>query len=352
MRVEEPASEQALLMKKRIAIGGIWHETNGFRGRIHRAQRLSRLPVREGPALLERYRGTGTELGGMIGAAEECDFELLPMLFAGAVPSATIARGALDTLCEGICSCLAAFGTLDGMLLVLHGAASAEGIDDADAYVLERIREVLPRPCPIRRDLRFPRQPERGDGGRCRRARRLRHLPPRRHGRARGGGGPSPRPPAQLAGAPGEGAREGAAADRSPEAGHRPRAGKVHHGGAARDRVPAGSGGVAPWLSASPTRMPLTWARRCWSTPTMRRAPELRRSLWRRNSGRAAKPSTSPSSLPTTRWPRRSPTRQWPVVLVDPADNVGGGSAGDGTVILEALVRHRAKDAVVRHRGP
>ena len=38
---------------------------------------------------------------------------------------------------------------------------------------------------------------------------------------------------------------------------------------------------------------------------------------------------------------------QWPVVLVDPADNVGGGSAGDGTVILEALLRHGAKDAVI-----
>ena len=85
----------------------------------------------------------------MIGAAEEYAFELLPTLFAGAVPSATIARSALDALCEGICTRLAAFGAVDGMLLVLHGAASAEGVDDADAYVLERIREILPRPCPI-----------------------------------------------------------------------------------------------------------------------------------------------------------------------------------------------------------
>ena len=35
------------------------------------------------------------------------------------------------------------------MLLVLHGAAAAEGIDDADAFVLERVREVLPSPLPI-----------------------------------------------------------------------------------------------------------------------------------------------------------------------------------------------------------
>jgi microcystin degradation protein MlrC len=34
-------------------------------------------------------------------------------------------------------------------------------------------------------------------------------------------------------------------------------------------------------------------------------------------------------------------------VLVDAADNVGGGSAGDGTVVLDALVRAGARDAVV-----
>ena len=36
-----------------------------------------------------------------------------------------------------------------------------------------------------------------------------------------------------------------------------------------------------------------------------------------------------------------------PVVLVDLGDNVGGGSAGDGTVLLAELIRQRARDAVV-----
>ena len=38
---------------------------------------------------------------------------------------------------------------LDGMLVSLHGAAVAEGIDDADAFVLARIRSVLGPDAPI-----------------------------------------------------------------------------------------------------------------------------------------------------------------------------------------------------------
>jgi microcystin degradation protein MlrC len=40
-------------------------------------------------------------------------------------------------------------------------------------------------------------------------------------------------------------------------------------------------------------------------------------------------------------------TEDRPVVLVDLGDNVGGGSAGDGTVLLAELLRQRATDSVV-----
>lgn len=41
------------------------------------------------------------------------------------------------------------------------------------------------------------------------------------------------------------------------------------------------------------------------------------------------------------------PVRHGPVLLVEPADNIGGGAPGDGTAILRALLRHRAEDAAV-----
>ncbi|MGQ0551208.1 MAG: MlrC C-terminal domain-containing protein [Armatimonadota bacterium] len=41
-----------------------------------------------------------------------------------------------------------------------------------------------------------------------------------------------------------------------------------------------------------------------------------------------------------------------PVILVDSADNVGGGSPGDGTVLLDALLRARARGVVIALADP
>ena len=41
------------------------------------------------------------------------------------------------------------------------------------------------------------------------------------------------------------------------------------------------------------------------------------------------------------------PVRRGPVLLIEPADNIGGGAPGDGTAILRALLRHRAANAAV-----
>ena len=333
-------------MKKRIAIGGIWHETNGFAAGLTGLDDFHAYQYAEGAALLERYRGTGTELGGMIGAAEKCDFELLPTLFAGAVPSATIARSALDTLCAGICSRLAVFGSVDGMLLVLHGAASAEGVDDADAYVLERIREALPRPLPIAATFDFHANlseamvagadllvgydtfphvdmAERGEEA----ARLLVRLldSPRRPARA-------------LAKVPLLTVPQKQATDREPAKSIM----SALHAIEARPGIWCGSVALgfpyadAPHLGASV----LVYADDAESA--RHSADSLAEEIWsRREAFDIALVAPDDAVAEALRSP------QWPVVLVDPADNVGGGSAGDGTVILEALIRHGAKDAVV-----
>ena len=333
-------------MKKRIAIGGIWHETNGFAAGFTELDDFHAYQYAEGEALLERYRGTGTELGGMISAAQECDFELLPTLFAGAVPSATIARGALDALCDGICSRLAAFASVDGMLLVLHGAASAEGIDDADAFVLERVREVLPRPLPIAATFDFHANlseamlvgadllvgydtfphvdmAERGAEA----ARLLARLlaSPERPARA-------------LAKVPLLSVPQKQATDREPA---RSVMSALHE---IEDRPEVWCGSVAlgfpyadaPHLGASV----LIYAD---DTESARHCAEsIAKEIWSRRESfdisLVAPDDAVAEALSSARWP---------VVLVDPADNVGGGSAGDGTVILEALMRHGAQDAVV-----
>lgn len=333
-------------MKKRIAVGGIWHETNGFAAGLTGLDDFRAYQYAEGAALLERYRGTGTELGGMIAAAEDCGFDLLPTLFAGAVPSATIARGTLDVLCAGIRARIAAFGPVDGMLLVLHGAAAGEGIDDADAFVLERIREVLPRPLPIAATFDFHANlSEAMVAGAdllvgydtfphvdmAERGTEAAHLLARLLGSARG-------PARALAKVPLLSVPQRQATDREPARSVM----AALHDVESRSEIWCGSVALgfpyadAPHLGASV----LVYADDSGSA--RRSAEALAEEIWsRREAFDVALVGPDDAVVEAIRSPR------WPVVLVDPADNVGGGSAGDGTVILEALVRHRAKDTVV-----
>jgi microcystin degradation protein MlrC len=49
---------------------------------------------------------------------------------------------------------------------------------------------------------------------------------------------------------------------------------------------------------------------------------------------------------------RLSPAEPGPVLLVEPADNIGGGAPGDGTGVLRSLLKHRVTNALVAINDP
>ncbi len=136
-------------MPHRVLIGGIWHETNSFSPLGTDLSAFRRFLYLEGEELLRVLNGTNTEIGGMVDAAPAANLELLPATWAGAVPSGMVARSVLDQVVDQICSAALRHAPLDGVLLALHGAMMAEGIDEADAYVVRRVREVVGTACPI-----------------------------------------------------------------------------------------------------------------------------------------------------------------------------------------------------------
>jgi microcystin degradation protein MlrC len=133
----------------RVAIGGIWHETNTFASGRTELVHFRDYQYALGEEILDRYPETGTELGGMISAGSALGFELVPTVYAGAVPSATISAAAFGHVREELVARLRAAGPLDGLLLVLHGAAVAEDAEDADAAVLAAARAALGPGVPI-----------------------------------------------------------------------------------------------------------------------------------------------------------------------------------------------------------
>ena len=135
--------------KKRIAIGGIWHETNTFASGKSDYSAFETYQLAKRDELIRRYRGSNTELGGFIGHAETNRFQLVPTLFAAAVPSGIIEHQTAMKLCHELIDTIHNAGSLDAIFLSLHGAAIAEEIDDLDGFILERLRSRFGPQIPI-----------------------------------------------------------------------------------------------------------------------------------------------------------------------------------------------------------
>jgi microcystin degradation protein MlrC len=135
----------------RIATGGFLHETSTFSVTPTTLDQFMRFAA-EGEDLLRRFKGTKSAIGGYIDAARDFDFELVPTLFAATAPSGVVTGEALTVVTAKIVDSLKKaleIAPLDGILLDLHGAMVSEIDDDAESYVLRKIRKLVGKDLPI-----------------------------------------------------------------------------------------------------------------------------------------------------------------------------------------------------------
>ena len=133
----------------RIAIGQFAHETNTFCPGTTGLDAFTARYWREGDALFAGHRGVRDDLGGMIDAGERLGVELVPTLSTTTQPSATVSRAAYETIRDTLFGHVRDAGPLDAICLALHGAGSAEGIDDMEGAFLAELRELVGREIPI-----------------------------------------------------------------------------------------------------------------------------------------------------------------------------------------------------------
>jgi len=133
----------------RIAIGEFAHETNTFCPGFTGLDSFRAHDWSEGEDLLARHRGVRNDLGGMIEAGERLGVELVPTLATTTQPSATIAREAYETIRDTLLAHIARAGRLDAICLALHGAGSADGIDDLEGAFLRELRAQAGPDIPI-----------------------------------------------------------------------------------------------------------------------------------------------------------------------------------------------------------
>lgn len=132
----------------RIAIGGIVHETNTYAVASFGMTGLDAFNVRRGPDVL-RYGNTRTFTGGMITAGEAGGHDLVPILHAFAQPSGTIEAQVYEQLKTEFLDGLAAAMPVDAVVVDTHGAGVVEGIDDLEADFGAAIRTVIGEQIPL-----------------------------------------------------------------------------------------------------------------------------------------------------------------------------------------------------------
>lgn len=134
-----------------ILIAGFQHETNTFapsKATYESFERGEGFPMMARGADVLALRDVNIPAGGFIRAAEAAGHTLIPVIWAGASPSAHVTRDAFERISGEIVEA-ARSQTFDAVYLDLHGAMVAEHVDDGEGEVLARVREVVGAHVPI-----------------------------------------------------------------------------------------------------------------------------------------------------------------------------------------------------------
>ena len=123
-------------------IGAFSHETNNFSKVPTDLDAFRAQAFKTGDEVIEWARGTKTPVGGFIDVIEARGDRMIPTAAAAATPSGPVTRDAYETVTKTILDGINRNPDADGILLALHGAMMAEGIDDGEGHLLEKIREI------------------------------------------------------------------------------------------------------------------------------------------------------------------------------------------------------------------
>lgn len=135
--------------KFRVAIGGFMHESNSFNP-AHTT--LSDYRIQEstpGTDLLAQWSKSSNEVAGYIEGGRNAGLELVPTVFANATPKGPLTKETYETILGKLQKKLKESGRIDGLLLALHGAMVVEGIPHGDEETVRRLRAQLGPRFPI-----------------------------------------------------------------------------------------------------------------------------------------------------------------------------------------------------------
>ena len=330
----------------RIALGGFMHESNTFApGRTDLAAFESG-GMETGAGIERRWGEAHHEVGGFFEAGRRSGFEAVPTFMAWATPAGRLDAETYRELSDRLIAALRSAGPVDAVVLALHGAMVADGRDDADGSTLARVRDLIGpgRPLIVTLDyhanvssltarasdaiVAYRTYPHIDQRARGLFAAELAHRA------ARGLIRPTQalrKPPVLVHLLAQETARE-------PMAGLMAELETFNTSAGYLDASLLAGFPYADVAATGPSCVVVTD-----NAPALadEAAERLAARLWSRRHELTANPPEAAEAVS-----QALAAKDWPVVLVDLGDNIGGGSAADGTVLLHELARQGAARSI------
>lgn len=136
-----------------IAIAGMQHETNTFaptKADLVAFEHGGGWPgLCRADAIPEAVAGANIPIEGAIQALRRDGHRLVPLIWGAASPSAHVTRDAFEQIVGEMATRLRAAGPVDGVYLDLHGAMVTEHHDDGEGELIARLRDVVGPSVPI-----------------------------------------------------------------------------------------------------------------------------------------------------------------------------------------------------------
>ncbi|MGV8950714.1 MAG: M81 family metallopeptidase [Cypionkella sp.] len=131
-------------MSKTILFGGLFHETHSFLADKTGVEQFKDVGINIGQAAVDRNRGNGSPSAGFIDYAEKAYWHIRPTIQMGAQPAGKVTDEVVELFFKHFLAGLDRhMSEIDGIYLVLHGAMVSESSDDVEGLVLRTIRERL-----------------------------------------------------------------------------------------------------------------------------------------------------------------------------------------------------------------
>jgi microcystin degradation protein MlrC len=335
--------------RPRIAIAAFMHESNGFAAGRTSESDFALGGLDTGEAIRCRWAEAHHEIGGFFEAADRFDFEPVPALSAWAMPSGMLEKNAYDSILDRLLASLRGCGAIDGVLLALHGAMVVDGLEgSADAHTAKQVRQAIGPKTPLIVTLDYhanvsPALAEAADGVIVYRT--YPHIDQRERGiRA------------------GELIQRAIRTATNPVTFVRPLPVLVHLLAQNTNRNPVlslnraadvirdATPGLAdlqfvagfPYADTSATGASVVAVAFDSGEVARTAADELARKVWNVRDELTSQPPDAEQAVRLA-----TAESQWPTILADLGDNIGGGSAADSTVIAQEIIRQNGPAFVV-----